>query len=741
MLVTCFAVCCLACLCVCGNLEWFDGPKAPISRWILALLICCGVVTLFSPAVFLKDHQKDHYRFFHQNREHPTAFWFARLTPWVVLVAGLVVVLNLPLSILIAELDSERARSLALGPFGAYPNDLMSPRFFERLVEGAVWLPAFGLMAALGCGQFWSMFIRNPIINTVVTVVSSILLLYYGSYLFCVNENVALFALPIIVALFLATYVRSRQWLADRKSVVLWFAPMAAIALTAAIMFGAMVFHRATEYPDIKFDFGDLSEIRPNHDFQNFVVGSAKERVATASLYRQALELAKPHATGRPYFDFIRSDSFQKEMVAFHSARKPAIDLILKAAQSPVCDPFLRSIARADNPELSVKELEALRVDVAEECWLLISLIYVDYLKHKSEGELDQALESLLAHNRIQQRVTRKGVLVFNDDYRDFCRRIIEWAELPGQKPELLKKAIFELEGPQLEGPKLDSGSDEKTSEYTFYQPQACSSEVAIERQINSDEAEQSFRIGFRHKQLEGKLFSLYSEFQDPDGLFNSFASWDVERGKRIQKHLSAELFWRVWSSTSVRNDLKIYNSGALKSRDGSFAKVANDPTAYLYQVGGDWVMRPMRTEARLRRYTLLRLALAMHQIETGEYPQTLYELKKYFANGLPKAPDGGHSFGWFPNGLGKKLFIGDSNALTMVCDDPNTPILLPYAAVDSDEVQKRDYVNSDGDPVPADEIHLHSLWRFSSLGSLVALKKIETGVGGDGDREIQSKE
>ena len=689
MLVACFLICLVAVVFVSNGWLYDDVSFLANVRWTIGLVICCGVVSLFAPSVFRKDHQRSLYQFFHQNREHPTAFWLARLTPWFVIVAGIVIVLCV--SVLLVAAQAETFGS------GQYDISLIGQQQLMGYLPGGVfWLPAFALIAALGCGQFWSMFIRNPIINTVITGATSIVLLSYIWYLLFTRENVTLFVLPIVAALFLATWVRSKYWLAERNGFVLWSAPIAVVVLVAMIAFGSMAWHRATEYPDLSFDFADISKIQPSRhtEFPNAAIGSDEQREATADLYRQALEHARKNTKGTDYFSYERSKTLTEEMIPFHRAQKPAIGLIIEAAKSPVCDPFLRSIAPSDNPELDEKEMEKLRGEVSGDVVLLTSAIYVDYLSHMSNGELELALNSLLAHDRLVQRTNVNSFANMDQIYYGrFCERLVHWADSPGQKIELLKHAIAKLEGAF---PTVG-----REGSYTF-----------------------------EHNRMEEKLFRLYYGIQNSSG-YGGIAFWDRIRMRRWDCHQQAQYFWQVWENTKLRNDQGCYDQsyfdlGGEYVRRGLFLTFARDPMALMFS-REPWMKQAIEDETQLRRYTLLRLALVAYAIEKGTYPHRLFELKGYFTRGLPKTPKEGRNFGWFPDGVGKTVAVGNAlNDLTLISNFPDTPILFPIPAEDIDELGLVDIpLGSDG-KLPNHDSHLPGGWRLVSLMKMAALKEIE---------------
>ena len=723
MLVTCFLACCLVCLIALVNPNWWELPSPPIARWALSICFCFGVVTLFSPAVFVKDHQQSNYRFFHQNREHPTAFWLARLTPWFVMVVSILIVFSLPVLLILTDvagwawlIDSDQHGS----------NSLDAQHFMQLAVQGAMWLPVLGLMAALGCGQFWSMFIRNPIINTVVTAFTSGLLLSYCFYLFSVNESLMLFAVPVVVGLFLATYVRSRQWLADRGGLVLWSAPIAVVGLTAMIAFGSMAWHRATEYPDLTFDFADISKIQPSHhaELTSPAVGTGEQREATAKLYQQALERARQHVKGTHYFIFERSNALTDEMVDFHQAQKPAIDLILRAAKSPVCDPFLRSLAESDNPGLDRDGIHELGNEVDRDVLLLTSVIYVDYLSHMSNGELELALNSLLAHDRLEQRTHSISVGdTYNYQllYKIFCERLVQWADSPGQDVKLIKRAIAKLQG--LPVPHESDDAEVKVDDSI---EQADDQKEHLLRPFRSS-SKGSYVLS--RNRLEEKLFRLYYGIRNSSQYGIATFPWDKIRAQRVNSHLQAQQFWQVYENSTIRNDQIVFDRGYFDLggqyvRTDLFQVLGQDQSLQVFS-RELWMKQTVEDEARLRRYTLLRLALAAYGIEKGHYPQRLSELASYFLLGLPKTPDEGRYFGWFPDGLGKKVLAGNwADSLQLVGEKPDAPILLPYPATDIDEIKLTYYAPDSAVKIPDDELHLDCDSQFVSMMRLGALKQ-----------------
>ena len=189
--------------------------------------------------------------------------------------------------------------------------------------------------------------------------------------------------------------------------------------------------------------------------------------------------------------------------------------------------------------------------------------------------------------------------------------------------------------------------------------------------------------------------------------------------------YLLAQKFWQVCENTGIRNDQVVRDMGDF-DLGGQLLILARDP---LSQISSRefWMKQTVEDEVRLRRYTLLRLALVAYGIEKGHYPQRLSELNSYFVLGLPKTPDEGRYFGWFPDGLGKKVLAGGrADSLTLVSKTPDAPILLPYSAQDIDEIELSYYSPHSEVKIPEDELHMECEGQFISLMRLGPLKQIK---------------
>ena len=78
-----------------------------------------------------------------------------------------------------------------------------------------------------------------------------------------------------------------------------------------------------------------------------------------------------------------------------------------------------------------------------------------------------------------------------------------------------------------------------------------------------------------------------------------------------------------------------------------------------------------------IRRYTMLRLALAAYQIEHDALPESIHDLAVYFDGRLPKTVHLQADFGWLPEGLPIQGISTDSHSRVVL--PAKVPLLLPY--------------------------------------------------------------
>ena len=100
-----------------------------------------------------------------------------------------------------------------------------------QIASQSLLVPLLSMLAIIGIGQYFSMFVRNPILSFVFTGIVSAVYLVITGYVAFVNEGLWWTLVPIVIAIYLATWWRSKSWLATSPYAFLFFLPLIALRL------------------------------------------------------------------------------------------------------------------------------------------------------------------------------------------------------------------------------------------------------------------------------------------------------------------------------------------------------------------------------------------------------------------------------------------------------------------------------------------------------------------------------
>ena len=596
-------------------------PWGASTRFTLTLVFCSAVIAVASSSLFWPDHKDKNIRFFQQQREHANAYWCGKLTPW------------LAMTVVVAMLIYTLA---ALYLYNLPVNQ--QPRTFEMVFQSLALLPLFALIVALGCGQLSSILIRNPIISMVAALASSALAAGGMIYLTAMRESLLWYALPVIALLFAASWWRCKDWVGSRNRWLHFAKPIFLLLLGTSVVMGFMINHRATEIAETSSSYKFLMEQG------RFKVLQPQGQQETADMYRAAIKLLSAEITG---YEDIRNTKADKTTAAFAKKYEAAIDLIIEAAKRPWCSSIFDGEQIARDSTLSPKEKKGRFATQTQDLWKLRYAIACQAVNTMKNGQHDEALEAILAADRLNQRGGGNDV---NEGMIHLMKRLIEWAEMPGQSPERIRNAIAELDGPPVESFPQE-GAQEPSSTYVNHL--------------------------YRYRRMEGQLFHIERQMQlGAADVFSGLPWWDEQRRRRISDAIDLEVLKAAMRAAPVDNEQK-YLQPTFSKR---LSALMRDPIAFRYQrmeVHHPFFLYSLKRQQNTMRYTMVRIALAAWHLEHGKYPQRLDQLSGYFNNGLPRTFMEGRNFGWFPDGLGVTLLHDDN----IRYGDPTAPILLPSAA------------------------------------------------------------
>ena len=620
----------------CG--AWLNGDMLGRGNEFPSMVTGVSVLMTFSATVcvcgtvFWHDQQRERFRFYQQHIERPRLFWLARLLPWLI---------GLSVAMLIGIVVSGIVWTVELG-YGDLQDDL---RFAVFGFITGVSICSVMLLSVFAIGQWWSMQIRNPIIGIVLTLISTIILWGVGASLLNLGESPTWF-LPTITALFWATWFRSKSWLADSATWRTHAILCGGILISMGLSFAAYAYHRAYECPDLKLDAENIathfgSDQRGGKPIKRLQFGTAAERKETADMYRQAIAAIEDDApegcaarrilSRWTHNENLRAKleqagangrvmDFDVKVKAWVDRNRAPLDFLLKAVERVACDPF--------HVEFSPDQLNRLR-----------ALAMANSLVSLQQGHKEEALRCIQAYDRVCQRTNMAPPFGYYEESRDdgylSYELLIRWAEGPDQSVKTIQKVI-----------------DEHVLNWNAYRRWGGEAHW--------------FGLNFRFHEIETGSIDRYVAL-DP------LMPWEKERCKRVLKREAIREFQRrqafdgyqtfphptavsageLWDHFS--RDLLYYGARHQSRRELAGSRAA---------------------EETIRRYTMLRLALAAYQVQHDSLPESIHDLAVYFEGSLPTTVYWQADFGWLPEGL---PIQGFSDSYSRVVLPAKVPLLLPY--------------------------------------------------------------
>jgi hypothetical protein len=215
----------------------------------LAAMVAYGSLfilpTLYGSIVFYADQRQRRYQFFAEHGIGGRGVWLVRNAVWLIV---LVVILALIVAVQIAAIAgvaihswrevflqdhywqaAQWAATSAREQVGTY----LGLTHAALQYAGKVLLAP---LAAFAVGQFCSMILRSPILAAFLSLVLSVVLAAWMFIVFAWQLNAWLFVAPIILAFFLATWLRAPDWIEGRNSLRAWLKPLAAVLVPLAAM-------------------------------------------------------------------------------------------------------------------------------------------------------------------------------------------------------------------------------------------------------------------------------------------------------------------------------------------------------------------------------------------------------------------------------------------------------------------------------------------------------------------------
>jgi hypothetical protein len=230
----------------------------------------------------------------------------------------------------------------------------------------------------------------------------------------------------------------------------------------------------------------------------------------------------------------------------------------------------------------------------------------------------------------------------------------------------------------------------------------------------------QHYGSAFRDLHGEQQVFELIHSLWEieQDDYFDNYdvtmldqLSWEKQRSRRLLKRQVINEFSNKFLFGAGDNDaiLDFGNHDSLATSAEPYRIPLADKRIAPHRFLTANYYSQLPYEDQIRRYALLRLALAAYRTEHGSYPNTLQPLAVYFKKNLPKTLRSGRDFAWFPQGLPAKAFVGSpEHPRSIIVIRTGVPVLLPFAVEDVSlalELVSFQLLDKDGQPTEESEL------------------------------------
>ncbi|MEN6451553.1 MAG: hypothetical protein ABFC96_13760 [Thermoguttaceae bacterium] len=608
-------------------------------------LFCVMATVFFLPAIapllgacaFSGDQTGCGFRFLAVHGVSPRCVWLSRLLLPLTFSFAIAPVLSFVLWALFARSPDSELQTLTFAD--VFPH-----------VLGYMFL-------GFSAGQFIAIIFRSSLLAGLFSLLLTAPLTAWCALMIYLGVGWWWSALPIPLALLLATRLRVADWLIERNSPRAWRRPAFAILIPTAALLTAVPLYRAYEFP----------RVDPGFSLEEFCRPLTPEERATLDLYRQASAKLVGPQVGVDENEQQRSDGEkpgdQRQPIAldawtkaFVDTNQVALSLALKASRQ-------ESVHDDSNAPGSVSDVHA---------WELYRLLINSATKLEEEGKLDTALEHYLATIRFcsyLRRLDSPFGTAADPLERAVYDRLRWWAVRPQQTPERLLTATRQLE--QLVS-DMPPGTNWIKREYTRVRRFVAGDLVAIEGSEYgvSGPANESaapltaFWLWLPWERTRAvRLLNLLTRRQLEE---LSEAESDARAGRRIAQ-----------AETGLENEPSLEPPYVLQ-RAVTLPPLQYDPDFFSLLRGTSGAAGSYAAIETCRRAMILTLALEAWKLRHGSLPNSLNELVGSCLKRLPIDPYSGEPFRYVRGGLktplrwrspGEMAFREETTA-------PNTPFL-----------------------------------------------------------------
>lgn len=195
-----------------------------------------GFGLLFAPAllgavIFRADQRRNAYRFLAEHAGRPRLLWLARNTAGLALLSLFALLLT---TVLVGLWWWWAEEHFIYFDFDMVPNvsaGVESLRQFREIgfVQQRVFLAIMAALTAYAFGQFCSLVVRSDVIAGMLAMIASIVIFGWAAVVNAWVLSPSTFLLPLAIGALLASLLRVRDWMFDRRALWRWAAPIAAL--------------------------------------------------------------------------------------------------------------------------------------------------------------------------------------------------------------------------------------------------------------------------------------------------------------------------------------------------------------------------------------------------------------------------------------------------------------------------------------------------------------------------------
>lgn len=636
-----------------------------------------GFGALFAPAmlgavVFRADQLRDAYRFLAEHAGRPRMLWLARNAAGLAMLGALLAVL-LPVAYWLGSFVS---MDNAVRWSYDTPASVEVLRLMEQfdILRHLLIVAAAAAIAAYAYGQFFSLVLRSDVIAAMMALIASITLSIWAGIVMAWRLPPLPFLLPLAIGALLATLLRSRDWMFDRRGLWRWLAPIAMLAAPLAWLYWATPVTRLAQVnvPLASTRTGDRSYTR----FEE-LVNQAEEELLRGQEVAEAYDRLEAKAVTYEEMDRGAVGNYETVLAIVEQAEP---DRVTKVTVTEGAGGVFAGEALAEFSRLSRTRCRLPQRPVLFR--LLQSAALIDVKDADEPFLLDRRLEFLLACRRIASQGANFSLLP-SDRYHAFMfEEFVDWATEEGQTSARIIKAIHGL----------------REAEYMMIGPVGLLMNQHYQaKAILTGRDVPQFRQDKEHQLQPGDWINLAANESIPSEgrralkALDVLASYDaayLAEGMRNLSSRSPDLDWlQNYYVDDVLLVTRLSPTSSYLAQDyvRELRVVTNARTSHILSSLFDNRARLAETLRKwmhgvaMYRAERVRMALIAYRIDHDEYPESLaalapaylqeYELQDPYTNRL---------FGWRRQGFDVRAVdvYGSSSAVRVGPISAHTPLL-----------------------------------------------------------------